>query len=69
MGEWQFWEDGIIGILCIFMGISFLFLFPKKHEKEENDKPKVKKKNRIFIIGGIVFILYGILLLIGYLSA
>lgn len=72
MSGWQFWEEGIIGLVFIMMGIgnvyAFFYSFPKKLEKEGTEGQKVRKKYWIGKVGAIVFILYGILLLVGYLN-
>jgi uncharacterized membrane protein YphA (DoxX/SURF4 family) len=72
MHKWQFWEDGITGIVFIVMGISFVFT-PSRVLKtmfagKGLSPQKIKGKRKLFIIGGVVFILFGILLLVGYIS-
>lgn len=72
MNEWQFWDDGIIGILFILMGIGLLYgafyIFPNKYQREGADTKTIKKKCRLYKIFAIVLLVSGILTLIGYIN-
>jgi|GEM_PF-6335540 len=72
MSEWQFWDDGIMGIICILMGMFSIYAgfcsLPNKYKREGLAADKIKKKCRLFKIFALVLILFGILTLIGYLT-
>jgi uncharacterized membrane protein HdeD (DUF308 family) len=72
VSEWQFWDDGIIGILLILLGIvnicTGFYALPNKYARKGVDAKIIKKKCRLFKIFAFVLILSGILTLIGYID-
>lgn len=73
MHKWQFGIDEITGIVFIIGGILFVFIpnsaLRSIFSKSDLSPQKIKKKRTLYIIGGIVFILYGTFLLVGYIKA
>ncbi|MHC4866224.1 MAG: hypothetical protein ACYTEX_19245 [Planctomycetota bacterium] len=72
MNEWHFWDDGIIGILLVSIGVGNLFaafyFLPSRYRKEGVEAKTIKKRCRLFKIFAFVLILSGILTLIGYID-
>jgi len=72
MNEWQFWNEGIIGILLTFLGITNLvdafYYFPNRLKKKTKDPKAIQKKCRLWKILGVVSLLFGILILLGYID-
>lgn len=72
MNKWQFWDDGIIGILFVLIGIGNLvaafYFLPDKYKREGIEPRKIKRKCWLFKIFAFVLILSGILTLKGYIN-
>jgi hypothetical protein len=72
MHKWQFWEDGVLGIASIIGGLLFVLtsnsILKTLYAGKGLSPQKIKGKRKLFIIGGIVFIVYGILTLLRYIE-
>jgi len=70
MNGWQFWEDGILGIVFILGGtLVFYGAFrdiPDIQTRKGLDAKKIKRNCRTLKILGVVIIVWGILKLTAY---